>query len=72
MRKANSQRFRTGKTHLKLFHKGLAMKIFYCQTQAGIIKKMTLDKIIRQKKIGKPVKIIGVSEIIKKSVKMSK
>lgn len=46
------------------------MKLFYCQTQAGIIKKMTLDKIIRQKKIGKPVKIIGVAEIIKKSVKM--
>lgn len=42
------------------------MKLFYCQTQAGIIKKMTLDKIIRQKKIGKPVKIINIAGFVKK------
>lgn len=42
------------------------MKLFYCQTKNGIIKKMTFDKIIRKKKIGDPVKIIGIAEIIKK------
>ena len=45
------------------------MKIFYCKTQNGIIKKMILNKVIESKRRGKPVEIIGVAEIIEKSFK---
>ena len=42
------------------------MKIFLCQTQGGPIKKMTLNKVIRKKRKGHPVKIIGVAEVLER------
>ena len=42
------------------------MKIFLCKTKNGVVKKMTLNKVIRNKRNGNPVKIIGVAEIIER------
>ena len=37
------------------------MKIFNCETKNRQIKKMTLDKVIKAKRAGNPVKIIGIA-----------
>lgn len=42
------------------------MKIFNCLTKNGIVKKMTLNKVIQQKRKGSPVQILNVAEVIKK------
>lgn len=43
------------------------MKIYKVRTHDGLIKDMTLTKVIARKRAGKPVTIIGVSKIINKS-----
>lgn len=48
------------------------MKIFFCLTKDGTIKKMTLNKVIMKKRRGSPVKIISVAEIITKNKKEKK
>lgn len=42
------------------------MKIFNCQLRNGVIKKMSLKKIIRKKKQGNQVKIINVAKVVEK------
>lgn len=44
------------------------MKIFNCLTKKGVIKKMTLNKVIQQKRKGSPVQILNVAEIKKKEI----
>lgn len=36
------------------------MKLYICQTSSGNIKKMSFSKVIKNKRAGKQVKIIGV------------
>ena len=43
------------------------MKLFYCKLGNGELCKMTLNKVIKRKKEGKPVKIIKVAEVIEKN-----
>lgn len=45
------------------------MKIFLCETKNGDITKLTLAKIIKRKREGREVKIIGVDSVKEKGVK---
>lgn len=44
------------------------MKIFLCKTKSGV-KKMTLEKVIKSKRNGNPVAIVGVDSIKEKGYK---
>lgn len=45
------------------------MKIFNCLTKNGIVKKMTINKVIQLKRKGSPVQILSIKEVIRKEKK---